>query len=106
MNKKLLNTPANTHVPTHATCEFDIEFDTGIQQSKQNSPLPREKLLLEFEAVLGAKNISADPRHNEHYRKGWRSGEGSAFAVLFQQSLVMLWDTLKVALQHPSLLHI
>ncbi|WP_407666141.1 D-lactate dehydrogenase [Microbulbifer bruguierae] len=38
----------------------------------------------------------ADPERNEHYRKGFRSGEGDALAVVFPEKLLQLWQTLQV----------
>ena len=71
--------------------EFDIRLATGIFQPKKISPLDINVYILnKFEKVLGVANISADPRKNEHFRKGWRSGEGTALAVIFPQTLEQL----------------
>ena len=40
-----------------------------------------------FKRVLGESNIAVGQRQTEHYRKGWRSGEGEALAVLFPHTL-------------------
>lgn len=42
-------------------------------------------------AILGARNVLTGPRATERYRKGFRSGEGEALAVVFPQSLMDLW---------------
>ena len=78
------------------SCDSDIEFDSGIAQAT-HANLDDEKILLLFESALSASNISADPKKNVHYRKGWRSGGGSALAVLFPQTLIELWDAIKIA---------
>ncbi len=49
--------------------------------------------------VLGASNVQADPEKNEHYRMGWRSGGGSALAVVFPQTLLEIWRSLEICVQ-------
>jgi D-lactate dehydrogenase (quinone) len=81
--------------------KHDIEFATGICQPKKLLQVNTlAHLLSEFEAALGAANISADPRKNEHFRKGWRSGGGAALAVIFPQSLEQLWSSIKIAVSN------
>jgi D-lactate dehydrogenase len=79
------------------TCSLDIEFDTGIAQARNVKPNDGALALHEFERILSHANISADPKKNAHYRTGWRSGGGSALAVLFPQTLVELWEIIKVS---------
>lgn len=90
------NTDKETHVLHSST---DIEVDTGIRQPSKPMHNQAAHSLQSFEKILGANNISADPNKNEHYRKGWRSGEGSALAVLFPQDLLQLWEVLKIAVK-------
>ena len=49
-----------------------------------------------FKRVLGESNLAIGERQTEHYRKGWRSGEGEALAVLFPTTLMQYWEVLKV----------
>ena len=49
-----------------------------------------------FKRVLGESNLAIGERQTEHYRKGWRSGEGKALAVLFPTTLMQYWEVLKV----------
>ncbi len=44
-----------------------------------------------FKRVLGESNLATGKRQTEHYRKGWRSGEGEALAVLFPNTLMQYW---------------
>jgi D-lactate dehydrogenase len=77
--------------------QFDIKVATGLFQPKNTSALDINIYILnEFEKVLGVANIIADPRKNEHFRKGWRSGEGAALAVIFPQTLEQLWECIKI----------
>ncbi|MFB0980744.1 MAG: D-lactate dehydrogenase [Alteromonadaceae bacterium] len=93
--------PLNISDHKKVLCKHDIEFATGIRQPKKLLQVNTlVHLLSEFEAALGAANISADPRKNEHFRKGWRSGGGAAFAVIFPQTLEQLWNSIKIAVSN------
>lgn len=63
------------------------------------SQLPSDQVLVKLTKILGAANIQADPAKNEHYRMGWRSGGGSALAVLFPQTLLEIWQSLEVCVE-------
>ena len=63
------------------------------------SQLPSDQVLVKLTKILGAANIQADPAKNEHYRMGWRSGGGSALAVLFPQTLFEIWQCLEVCVE-------
>jgi len=86
------------------SCEHDIEFNTGICQNADSERCSELQLLSKFESVLSPNNISADPNKNEHYRKGWRSGAGSALAVLFPPTLLALWGVIKIAVEHKLII--
>ncbi|MFT4654007.1 MAG: D-lactate dehydrogenase [Patiriisocius sp.] len=82
------------------SCDLDVEFDSGVFQLTSTNTVDATSLLQAFESVLSATNISANPKKNAHYRKGWRSGGGSALAVLFPQTLIELWDVIKVSVSN------
>ena len=46
-------------------------------------------------AILGHKNVLTSDNQTEHYRTGFRSGEGSALAVVFPTTLLQQWQVLK-----------
>ena len=93
--------PLNISDNTKAVCKHDMEFATGIRQPKKLLEVNSHAHILgEFEAALGVANISADPRKNEHFRKGWRSGGGAALAVIFPQTLEQLWKSIKIAVSN------
>lgn len=54
--------------------------------------------------VLREEHILTDTDHTEHYRSGWRSGQGDALAVVFPQSLMQLWDTLQVCVDNQCII--
>ena len=61
--------------------------------------LSPDQVLDKLTNLLGANNVQADPEKNEHYRMGWRSGGGSALAVLFPQTLLEIWRSLEVCVE-------
>jgi len=57
-----------------------------------------------FKRVLGEGNLAVGKRQTEHYRKGWRSGEGEALAVLFPHTLMQYWEVLKVCVEYNCII--
>lgn len=45
--------------------------------------------------IVGEKNVLTAPHKTERYRKGFRSGEGDALAVIFPGTLLELWLVVK-----------
>lgn len=53
---------------------------------------------------LSPEQITTDPGKTAHYRKGWRSGEGTALAVVFPTHLTELWRVLSTCVQHNCII--
>ncbi|MFC3122253.1 D-lactate dehydrogenase [Agaribacter flavus] len=53
-------------------------------------------VIKQLSTILAFKNILTDDKKTAHYRSGWRSGEGSALAVIFPQTLLEYWRVLEV----------
>ncbi|MBF7073040.1 D-lactate dehydrogenase [Glaciecola sp. MH2013] len=70
-------------------------INTGINNRGKHANSESD-ILNKFIDAIGAEYIKADPKKNEHFRKGWRSGGGAALAVLFPSSLLALWKCLEV----------
>ena len=51
--------------------------------------------LSQLVAIVGRDNVLVNKPQTEHYRKGYRSGDGEALCVVFPTSLVMQWQVLK-----------
>ncbi|WP_286239748.1 D-lactate dehydrogenase [Neptuniibacter halophilus] len=49
----------------------------------------------ELIAILGSNNVLTGENQTEHYRTGFRSGQGSAQAVVFPTTLLQQWQVLK-----------
>ncbi|OOF27053.1 D-lactate dehydrogenase [Salinivibrio sp. IB872] len=55
----------------------------------------QQALIQTLTDIVGHKNLLTDASHTQHYRTGFRSGGGSALAVIFPTSLVMQWRVLQ-----------
>ncbi|MEG3753398.1 D-lactate dehydrogenase [Psychromonas arctica] len=53
-----------------------------------------------FQNVLSQEHVVTNQRRTEHYRSGWRSGKGTALAVLFPQTLIEYWHVLEICIAH------
>lgn len=54
------------------------------------------QLISELTKALGDDKIRLTKSSTEHYRTGWRSGGGSALAVVFPETLLEYWQVLKL----------
>lgn len=54
--------------------------------------------------MLGADRVISNPQRNEHYRKGFRSGEGDALAVVFPEKLLQLWRVLQACVDAGAII--
>lgn len=62
----------------------------------QNSTAPASQpLLAELKRIVGRSHLLTDPRDTERYRKGFRSGQGEALAVVFPGTLLEQWRVLQ-----------
>lgn len=56
-------------------------------------------LISQLHAIAGRRHVHTDARKSERFRKGFRSGEGEALAVVLPGTLLELWRVLKVAVE-------
>lgn len=61
--------------------------------------MTQQSLVAELSSVLTPEKVKTNPRQTEHYRMGWRSGGGSALAVVFPSTLVEFWRVLEVCVK-------
>lgn len=52
-------------------------------------------LLEKLRATVGAKNVFTGIKKTAYYRSGFRSGIGSALAVVFPETLLQQWHILQ-----------
>lgn len=50
-------------------------------------------------AILGASNVLTNESQTEHYRTGFRSGQGTALAVVFPTTLLEQWKVLEACVK-------
>ncbi|MGH1461446.1 MAG: D-lactate dehydrogenase [Neptuniibacter sp.] len=53
----------------------------------------------ELISLLGVSNVLTGESQTEHYRTGFRSGQGSALAVVFPTTLLQQWQVLKACVK-------
>lgn len=53
--------------------------------------MPDTAFVDHLKGLVGARNVLTSERATERYRKGFRSGEGEALAVVFPKTLLQLW---------------
>lgn len=63
-----------------------------------------QELIAALHSVVGSKYILTSPRATERYRKGFRSGEGEAAAVVFPASLIEQWQVLQACVRHDAII--
>lgn len=57
--------------------------------------MTNDELITRLQSILGDDKVATNAGKTEHYRTGWRSGGGSALAVVFPYDLVSFWQVLK-----------
>ena len=58
--------------------------------------------LNELARLVGHSHLLTDPAKTARYRKGFRSGQGDALAVVFPGSLLELWRVLKACVRRQN----
>ena len=61
-------------------------------------------ILSQFIQLLGEDKVATGDRRTEHYRSGWRSGSGTALAVLFPDTLLSLWHALQICVDNNCII--
>ena len=61
-------------------------------------------LLNELTRLVGHSHLLTDPAKTARYRKGFRSGQGEALAVVFPGSLLELWRVLSICVQADKII--
>lgn len=54
--------------------------------------------------IVGKSNVLVNASQTEHYRTGFRSGEGEALCVVFPTSLVQQWQVVKACVEADKIL--
>ncbi|EPE4142367.1 D-lactate dehydrogenase [Yersinia enterocolitica] len=62
---------------------------------KQSNDKKNQTLLTQLQHIVGARYLLTGERQTERYRTGFRSGAGSALAVVFPSTLLQQWQLLQ-----------
>jgi len=66
--------------------------------------MPSHTLVQQLAEIVGEANIATNPRKTEYYRSGFRSGSGTALAVVFPQTLLHLWRVLQACVDANTII--
>lgn len=62
------------------------------------------ELIAEFKSIVGPRHVLTGDRQTERYRKGFRSGEGDAIAVVVPGALTEMWGILRACVAADKIL--
>ncbi|OTA16167.1 D-lactate dehydrogenase [Xenorhabdus vietnamensis] len=63
-----------------------------------------QRLIATLTNIVGLSHILTEPRKTERYRKGFRSGQGNALAVVFPESLLEQWKVFKACVEADKII--
>ncbi|MDC9597877.1 D-lactate dehydrogenase [Xenorhabdus anantnagensis] len=63
-----------------------------------------QRLIATLMNIVEPSHILIEPRKTERYRKGFRSGQGNALAVVFPGSLLELWKVFKACVEADKII--
>ncbi len=66
--------------------------------------MSNDALIGQFRDIVGRRHVLTGPRQTERYRKGFRSGEGDAIAVVVPGSLLEMWRVLELCVAADKIL--
>lgn len=66
--------------------------------------MDNQSLIQTFKSIVGRRHVLTGTRATERYRKGFRSGEGDAIAVVVPGSLVEMWKILEACVAADKIL--
>jgi D-lactate dehydrogenase len=59
----------------------------------------QNELIYQFESIVGAKNVLTKTTQTSYYRSGFRSGNGTALAVVFPSTILEQWKLIKACVK-------
>ncbi|PHM45971.1 D-lactate dehydrogenase [Xenorhabdus mauleonii] len=63
-----------------------------------------QQIIATLTHIVGSSHILTEPQKTERYRKGFRSGQGNALAVVFPGSLLELWKVFKACIDADKII--
>ena len=68
------------------------------------SKIDHVKLIDKFEKIVGAKKVLTKENETSYYRTGFRSGIGTALAVVFPSTLVEQWKLIEICVEENCII--
>ncbi|CDL79782.1 D-lactate dehydrogenase [Xenorhabdus cabanillasii] len=66
--------------------------------------LQNQQLIAILTHIVGSSHVLTEPQKTERYRKGFRSGQGNALAVIFPGSLLEQWKVFKECVEADKII--
>ncbi|OQX05922.1 MAG: hypothetical protein BWK73_32285, partial [Thiothrix lacustris] len=66
--------------------------------------MPTHALVQQLAEIVGKENLAIKASRTEYYRTGFRSGSGTALAVVFPQTLLALWRVLQACVDANTII--
>ena len=66
--------------------------------------MKQKQLIDAFTAIVGEENVLTDQVKNKYYRSGFRSGSGTALAVVFPNTLVEQWNIIEQCVENNCII--
>jgi len=65
--------------------------------------MPESNFIRELVSIVGRRHVVTNKRKTDFYRRGFRSGHGSALAVVFPATLIQQWNCLKLCVDQDKI---
>ncbi|AFJ46476.1 D-lactate dehydrogenase [Shimwellia blattae] len=69
-----------------------------------NTTIDNKTLISELSRLVGKSHVLTDPEKTARYRKGFRSGQGDALAVVFPGTLLEMWRVLSACVSADKII--
>ncbi len=91
---------SDQHMPLPTRSEPDAATSGPAAPEPHLGPVaPPGPFLDALRAAVGPRHVLTDPRDTERFRRGWRSGEGEAEAVVRPGTLLEMWRALALCVE-------
>ena len=70
----------------------------------ESSSSTNQHFIRKLEGIVGKKHVLTQEHKTERYRKGFRSGQGKALAVVFPGSLLEQWRIFKTCVEADKII--
>lgn len=79
----------------YGSCAKKGDFSRPRAPLRKEDPVQHSELIRDLTAIVGQRHCLTGERRTERFRRGFRSGEGEAIAVVVPGSLIEMWRVLE-----------